>query len=147
MLATASECILVLQLIKQGCHAIGQTQAMFGRCRLQMLLGCNTQSRNGNLIIKPADGTGSVILVGLREQTLLHGLYGHADGIISVIGQQTLVQPLLRPENRLAAQQYLHEFERGNVAPQHQQAHRQRCGKNQADRPPKRCPEGCGNND
>jgi hypothetical protein len=33
------------KFLKQGCHAIGQPQAMLGRRRLQMLLGCNTQSR------------------------------------------------------------------------------------------------------
>ena len=96
--------IVITQLFKQGTHTVRQTQPMLSSGRLQVLLSSNTQGRNGNLIVKTTDGIGTVFRCGFGWQALFHRLHGHADGVIRIISQQTLIKPLLRAQHRLATQ-------------------------------------------
>ena len=65
-------------------------------------------------------------------------LFGRFDGIGC---QQTLIEHMVRCQHRLATEQHVKEFQGLDVAPDHQQANRQRRCENQPDWPPKCRPE------
>ena len=130
------------QFLDQGIHAAGQAQPVFGRGRFQVLLRGQAQCGDGHLVIETGHRCRAFLRRGPRRQPCVHQFMRQRDRVFHVVGQQALVQALGRPQHGRAAQQHLHELQRRNVAPQHQQADRERGGQDQPYRPPQRRPEG-----
>ena len=130
------------QLFQHRFPAIGQPQAVLCRGIFGMVLIGQLQAGHTHLGIKIGHGACLVLGTGLGRQTLGNIGMGQLNRTVHIVSQQALVQTLRRMEHRLTAQQHLHELQARQIAPQHEAAHRQRGGQNQANRPPQSRPEG-----
>src|SRR5215211_5249299 len=80
-------------------------------------------------------------LVVFDQRLLLEKLLGLLDGLDRIARQHALVHLLLRRERWLASQHHLEELQPLNVAAENDEADRQRCRQDEADRTPQPGPE------
>ncbi len=129
------------QLFQHRLQAVGQAPPVLCRGIFGMVLIGQLQTGHTHFGIETSHGLRVIACTGLGGQPLGNIGMCQINGTVHIVGQQALVQPLWRIEHRLAAQQHLHELQPRQIAPQHQAAHGQWGGQNQADRPPQSRPE------